>query len=502
MNESNFAYEVYRQSQQSQFIDATTGNVFCASDIVRAAGMLRATGLQQGDFLLISSGIDPESALVYLGSIYAGIVPIPVSDADGDRYLPSLIAATGARFLWTKVERSTEHAITRDLHVIRGFALPELELLQPASTKPSDVAVLMPTSGSTGTPKLVQVTHENLFANSSAIIKSQRLTKTDRTLLVLPISYCFGASVLHTHLLVGGDIVCERRMMFPDKVLDSIDRYRCTTLAGVPTVFRTLLRHSRFTTKPPVTLQKVFQAGGALDRTAIQQLRQVLPNVQLFVMYGQTEATARISTLDPSDLNDHLGTVGRPLDGVQIRVVNGVGIDCQANESGEIWVHGPSVTRGYWRDPESNQHKFRDGWLRTGDIGNIDESGFLTIAGRLDSFVKIKGLRLALGEVETIVRQLPEIEDVAACKTPHDQFGEAVALFIVLSSGYSEVQANASIRRALPPHWAIQQVRSVCQLPKTNNSKIDRLKLQTWAEHVVPELITDPPTSHEFSSIH
>lgn len=480
---SNFAAEMHRRSLNSTLVDAATNECFRAADVARVATVLHAAGLRAGNFLIVAGGIDPQSALAYLGAVYAGIVPIPVADADLDRQVAAIRAATGASFLWTKRRRASFAASSFDgLEVIEGLPLVDVEPSKPAEVGASDVAVLMPTSGSTGPPKLVQVTHNNLHANSHAIIKCQRLTNADRALLLLPPSYCFGASVLHTHLLAGGDIVFDRRMMFPDKVVDSIDRFACTTLAGVPTVFKTLLRRHRFTSSPPRSLRKVFQAGGPLDNSTLLRLRDTLPAAEIFVMYGQTEATARISTLDPADLTDHLGTVGKPLKDIEVRIVRDTDGGQRTSGAGEIWVRGPSVTDGYWRDPEATAKRFQGGWLRTGDIGNIDEDGFLTITGRLGSFVKVRGLRVALGEVEAIAHQVDHVEHAAACGIADDELGEAITLFLVLSPGASKSAVTAQVRRKLPPQWAVQQIHTVDELPRTSNSKIDRTQLHALAK--------------------
>jgi acyl-coenzyme A synthetase/AMP-(fatty) acid ligase len=140
------------------------------------------------------------------------------------------------------------------------------------------------------------------------------------------------------------------------------------------------------------------------------------------------------------------------------------------------------VTNGYSRDSEATSAKFADGWLKTGDLGTLNEQGFLTISGRSDSFIKIRGLRVSLGEVEAIAQQLPEVQEAAACGVSHAQLGEAVALFLVLSPQSTVPTALATLRKSFPAHWGVERLFAVDELPKTSNNKINRVRLQELAE--------------------
>ena len=210
----------------------------------------------------------------------------------------------------------------------------------------------MATSGSTGAPRFVMISHGNLIANTEAIIRSQHLANDERAMLILPLNYCFGASVFHTHLYQGGGVVFDRRFMFPDKVLRAIDKYDCTTFAGVPTVYNILLRRSNIRSIAMPSLRRFLQAGGALAPQRIREMQEAVPKAKFYVMYGQTEATARISCLDPERLREKPGSVGHPLDNLTVRIVDEKGQDLPTGEIGEILVKGPSISSGYLNDPE------------------------------------------------------------------------------------------------------------------------------------------------------
>jgi acyl-coenzyme A synthetase/AMP-(fatty) acid ligase len=330
----------------------------------------------------------------------------------------------------------------------------------------------MATSGSTATPRLVKVSHGNLIANTEAIIRSQRLRNDERALLILPVSYCFGASVLHTHLYQGGAVVFDSRFMFTDKVLRALAQYGCTSFAGVPTAYQILLRRSNIRTIPLPSLRRFLQAGGALSVAAIAQMRAIVPHADFFVMYGQTEATARISCLPPERLADRAGSVGVPLDNLTVRIVGADGEDVAVGESGELWVAGKSISAGYLDEPEETRRRFRGGWLATGDIASRDEEGHLWITGREGEFIKTCGIRVGFAQIEATVAAVHGVLECAAVAVPHAEAGEALALFVVAAEEADGVVA--AVRRCLPPKWICDSITLVAELPRNAHGKLVR----------------------------
>ena len=324
------------------------------------------------------------------------------------------------------------------------------------------------------------VSHGNLISNSEAIIRSQRLSSNERAMVIMPISYCFGASVVHTHLWQGGGVVFDSRFMFPDRVLQAINTYQCTTFAGVPIIYNILLRRSNLKSIPMPGLRRFLQAGGALAPESVQEMSNICPRTQFFVMYGQTEATARISCLPAERLRDKLGSAGLPLDNVELRVVDEQGGEVPQGQTGEIQVRGPSVCIGYLDDAEATERKFGGGWLRTGDYAARDADGFLWIKGRTDDFIKIRGVRVSVGEVEAKVGAMSGVSECAAVAVKHPEAGEALALLVVAEKVVAERgedNLGERVRRALPPHWTCVSVKMVSALPRTANGKIARAQL-------------------------
>jgi acyl-CoA synthetase (AMP-forming)/AMP-acid ligase II len=484
-SEANFAGRIVRRlGNASCLIDAANDETIPAPELPRrifgfAQGFL-ANGLQPGDRILIACSLTPASTLAYLGAIYAGIVPVPIEarllDASGD----ALVSRSQARAVWSANARGFDWAKQKGIHCLDvSVAAGSSVELPPYACDENDLAALMPTSGSTGLPRLVMVTHGNLLSNTEAIICSQNLGSDERAMLIMPISYCFGASVMHTHLYGGGAVVYDSRFMFPDKVLHAINAHRCTTFAGVPIIYNILLRRSNLKSIPLPTLRRFLQAGGSLAPDSVREMHQIVPFADFYVMYGQTEATARISCLPAKELQDRLGSAGIPLDNVQVRIADEQGRELPDGEVGEIQVRGPSVCAGYLDDPEATARKFGGGWLKTGDFASRDQRGYLWIKGRTDDFIKIRGVRVSVGEVEAKVAALAGVSECAAVGVKHPEAGEALALLVVAEEAAQSENGNLGerVRRALPPHWTCISVKLVTELPRTSNGKIARSEL-------------------------
>ncbi|HLA80135.1 MAG TPA: class I adenylate-forming enzyme family protein [Thermoleophilia bacterium] len=479
---SNFAARlVQRLGVSSCLIDAATGETIGPPDLPRlvssfGAGLISA-GLRKGDRILIGCLLSPPSGIAYLGAMYAGLVPVPVEEGALVSSGEFWAQGCGARAVWT--ERCFRFHWARDpqLLILHGHPAEQPTSMNPAAAcSENDLAALVATSGSTGVPRFVMISHGNLTANTEAIIRSQHLANDDRAMLILPLSYCFGASVFHTHLYQGGGVVFDRRFMFPDKVLRAIDRYGCTTFAGVPTVYNILLRRSNIRSIPMPTVRRFLQAGGALAPQRIREMRAVVPTADFYVMYGQTEATSRISCLDPERLEDKLGSVGQPLDNLTVRIVDEDGRGLPSGEAGEILVKGPSISRGYLNDPEESRRVFRDGWLCTGDLAHQDEDGYIWIRGRKSAFLKIRGVRVSCAEVEATVAAVPGVYECAATVAPHEEACEALVLWDVPEQGGQNIAER--VRRSLPVHWTCESIEIVAELPKTSNGKVSRSSLR------------------------
>lgn len=378
------------------------------------------------------------------------------------------------------------HALRDRMHrVITEDVLlggPEARPLPPAAD-PSPDATLLFTSGTTGRPRAVRVTHENIRANTESIVEYLGLHRDDRMLVTLPFSYCFGASLLHTHLLVGASLCICDTAAFPESIVTMMHDEHCTGFAGVPSTYQMLLRASSFASTDLPDLRHLQQAGGRLPHTQILEVAAAHPEARMFVMYGATEATARLSYLPPEDIEARAGSIGRGIPGVSLRVTDQRGESLAPGEVGEVRAHGRNITAGYWEDPEATAAKYVDGELRTGDMARMDEDGYVYIVDRQDDFIKSWGYRVSSQEIGDAILTLPEIVSAAVVGRPDPDAGEAIVAFCTPRRGatVSPSDVMSHCRARLAKHLVPHEVVLIPQLPLNANGKIMKSALRAMA---------------------
>jgi long-chain acyl-CoA synthetase len=428
----------------------------------------------------------------YLAVMKLGYVAVPLSDklTPEDARRNADIAGCAAVFADQRVLRTFSAAFDDGRSVLTDEALRssrEPYWPSPVPIDPSTDAVLMFTSGTTSQSKAVRVTHGNIQANTDSIIMFLELRGDDRVLVILPFFYCYGASLLHTHLRCGACVMLCNSFAFPETALDLLEREECTVLAGVPSSFQLLLRASTFAQRALPSLRLIQQAGGRLPPVLIDELLAAKPAATLFVMYGQTEATARLSYLPPGKLRSKPGSIGRGIPGVELRVLNEDGGQVRPGEKGEIYATGANISPGYYKDAEGSAAKFTRYGLRTGDLAVVDEDGDIFIVDRRDDFIKSWGHRVSSQEVEAAALRMEQLVSAAAIGVPDDKAGEAVMLFVTTRPG-AEVAPGEVVtvcREHLPkymvPHWVLV----LEALPLNANGKIAKPRLREMAARLV-----------------
>ena len=329
------------------------------------------------------------------------------------------------------------------------------------------LAEIIFTSGSTGVPKGVMISHKNLISNTRSILEYLKLKPSDRMLVVLPFYYCFGLSLLHTHLRAGGSIVLNNSFMFIGNVIQNLLEYSCTGFAGVPSHFQILLRKTKTfkETKFP-DLRYVTQAGGKLPAVFIDEFREAFPNTKFIVMYGQTEATARLAYLPPEMYNKKKGSLGKAIPGVELRIINEKGKEAQPGETGEIIARGDNIMLGYYNDETTTRETLRNGWLYTRDIANMDEDGYIFMIGRSKEFIKIRGKRISPKEIEEVILRLPEVIDCTIEKLEDESFGEALKATVITSGNIEPEEYKKALLKHCSEHLALFKVPQVIDISK------------------------------------
>jgi len=321
------------------------------------------------------------------------------------------------------------------------------------------------TSGSTGIPKGVMISHRNLMANTESIVTYLKLNGNDRMLVVLPFYYCYGLSLLHTHLRVGGSIVLNNSFIFLGSIINNLLEYKCTGFAGVPSHFQILLRKSdNFKTTNFPDLKYVTQAGGKLAPIFIDEFRISHPEITFIVMYGQTEATARLSYLPPELYEAKKGSMGKGIPGVELKVVNEKGAKIKPGEIGEVIARGDNIMLGYFGDEEGTKNTIRNGWLYTGDLGTIDEDDYIYLTARKKEIIKVGGKRISPKEIEAVILELPEVVDCTIEGIEDQLLGEALKATIVIRPENGKEAMLDKIKQHCARHLALYKVPQVFEL--------------------------------------
>lgn len=413
----------------------------------------------------------------YLAVLASGhvAVPVPVTTPE-----PEAVARIGwirarAVFADARNARRLASLLGSATTLIREDALERRDAERaPARVDAHQDAAYVFTSGTTGSPRAVRLTHANIQANTESILGYLHLHRDDRMLVVLPFTYVFGASLLHTHLRAGASLVNQPVVAFPEAVVDRLERERCTGLAAVPSVLQLLARSSTMLERRLPHLRQLQLAGGRVSPPVLEQLLNAPFQADVFVMYGQTEATARLSYLPPGELRARPGSIGRGVPGVELRVVGEDGAEVAPGAIGEIRARGASISPGYLGDRAATERKMPGGELRTGDLATVDADGFIYVVDRAEDFIKTWGHRVASQDVEAAAMELPELLAVAAVGLPCPLAGERIEILAVVRPGSALVAQDviAHCRRRLAKHMVPDAVHLVDALPLNANGKV------------------------------
>jgi long-chain acyl-CoA synthetase len=296
---------------------------------------------------------------------------------------------------------------------------------------------------------------------------------------ILPFYYVYGLSLLNTHVKVGGSLVIENRSAYPNVVLAGIREHRVTGFAGVPSTFTLLLERSTVREMEFPTLRYVTQAGGAMAPARVLEWLEHGPRVPFYVMYGATEAAARLTYLPPSETRTRLGSIGRPVPNVEIIVRRDDGTVASPREVGELVARGSNIAAGYWNAPAETAAKFGAFGYRTGDLGYADEDGYLFLVGRSDDMIKVGGHRIGPKEIEDVIHDHPEVVEAAVLGYPDSVLGEVPVAFVVSRGTTSADSILQHCGSRLSHHKVPTRVVFVQELPKIAGiGKIDRRTLR------------------------
>ena len=427
-------------------VEGATGRRWTHAELAaEAAGVAARLAAPAKALAVVRCRIDVQTVVNYLGALAAGHAVALIDDAAPgfealvERYRPAFV-------------------LTPEGEVDHGA---------PGTSPAPELRVLLSTSGTTGSPKLVRLSEENVRSNAVSIARYLGLGDTERAIASLPFHYSYGLSVLNSHLVSGGAVVLPPESLMRPSFWETFEAEGCTSFAGVPYSYA-LLERTGWDRRELASLRTMTQAGGRMDPGAVRGVASELRSrgARLFVMYGQTEATARIAYVPPERLAEKPGSIGLPIPGGALGV-----------ESGELVYRGPNVMLGYAEsDADLARGDDLGGVLRTGDLGHRDEDGFFFVTGRAKRFAKVNGLRVNLEEIESVLRA-----DGPAAVVGHDE--QALVVFLQAGSHAPAVDVRRALAARYRLHPRTFEMREVAALPVTTSGKIDYAALAAEAAH-------------------
>lgn len=486
----------------------TYGEALAAARSV--AQWLRSNGIKPGDRVAILMDDPSEYIMSYFGILMAGGIVVAMNTQTSARTLNHVInncrasaLVTHAKFVKYLKEIATSLptitvAAVSSLGNGSGEALsfPCIDFSQAlagastdvtglhteAEISDSAVAQIIYTSGTTGESKGVMLSHRNLMANAASIIEYLKLGSDERHMVVLPFFYSYGNSILLTHFAVGATLVVNQSLLYPKIVLEMMLNEKVTGFSGVPSNYAILLNRSPIRDYAFPSLRYLAQAGGAMSPKLARELKDILPNVDIYIMYGQTEASARLSFLEPMELERKSGSIGKAIPGVTLSVLSKGGEPVKTGETGEIVAQGDNVMVGYWEDSEKTSQVLRKEGLWTGDLARVDDEGFLYIVSRKSDMIKSGAHRIAPKEIEEVILEHMAVHEVAVFGIEDDDeiLGEVIKAAVVLKQGSecSKRELLAHCRRNLPAFKVPQHLEFIDELLKTSSGKVKKHELK------------------------
>ena len=351
---------------------------------------------------LISSN-DISTLVCYFAAIENGVVPLLLSEKISSQQLNGLIETYAPKYIFSKEALGGHLYITEK--EFKGYYLSLRNKVHDIVMH-KDLALLLTTSGSTGSPKLVKLTKKNIIANAESISKYLEIDSNDRAITSLPFNYSYGLSVINSHLFSGGSVILSNSSMMEERFWKDVSNFSATSIAGVPYHYDMMLRLG-FDNLDITTVKKMTQAGGKLNYKKAKIINNSLKskNIVFYTMYGQTEATARISYLSSECIDEKPNSIGMAIPGGKLWIENKEGSKILSSKIvGELIYQGENVSMGYAKSIDDlNCEDVNKGILKTGDLAYFDEDGYYFIEGRSNRFVKVFGNRVSLNSLEKLI---------------------------------------------------------------------------------------------------
>jgi long-chain acyl-CoA synthetase len=429
---------------------------FCSEVRGFASVLQNEFGIRKGDRIALLLTNDIAFPLTIFAAALIGAVSVPINTRFVTKEIAYILKDSGARLCilhpeFRKDGERAEKSVASVEHLIIAGAPPENDgeyelysLLEQSRGEPepvevdeNDLASIFYTSGTVGEPKGAICSHRNLVAAALNVAATTGLTAEDRQLICVPLAHPLGCqSQMIGGVYLGSTSIIQRHFV-SDETLSLLGTAKITTLVGVPTIYWMLLAQMKLKDYNFSSLRNIVYGGAPASPELIRRLRETFPQARLGNGYGLTESSALATFLPDEYAMEKPDSVGPPVPPVQVKVVNETGRELPVGKIGEVLLKGPNIVDGYWQDPDTTGQTFRDGWLHTGDVGRLDDAGFLYIVDRKKDMIIRGGENIYCVEIENVLQSNPAIFEAAVVGEPDKVFGEQVMAYVVLNPGQS-----------------------------------------------------------------
>jgi len=460
----------------------------------RAAGLLRARGVQTGDRLGMQLPNVPYFPIVYQAALRLGAIVVPMNPLLKDREVAYHLSDSGAKLMlgWTGFEEAARQGSEQaqaECIVIKPGEFEQLlggaETVEEVTDRADDDgAVIIYTSGTTGTPKGATLTHSNLTRGAEVGRELVDATPDSVALAVLPLFHVFGMNSIMNVCLNARALLTLVPRFDPAKVLEVIERDRATTFGGVPTMYAALLHHPDRERYDVSSLDLCVSGGAALPVEVLRGFDEAF-GAKVLEGYGLSETTG-MATFNTPDRERKPGSIGVPVGGTEIKLVDDQDNEVPAGEPGELVMRGPFVMSGYWNRPDATAEVMRGGWFHTGDIATVDEDGYFFIVDRKKDLIIRGGYNVYPRELEEVLYAHPAVREAAVVGVPDESLGEEVGAAVVLREGehVDPEELRAYMKEKVAAYKYPRIVWLMDELPKGPTGKILKREIE------VPEQAT------------
>ena len=456
----------------------------------RVAALLKSKGIEAGDRVCVMLPNVPYFPVVYYGVLRLGAVVVPMNVLLKGREVKFYVDDPEAKalFAWHDFADAAEKGET-DLVLVKPGEFEELlgeqePLTEVADRADDDTAVILYTSGTTGTPKGAELTHDNLMSNVETILESLIDIKPDDVVLgALPFFHSFGQTCgLNSCMKAGGTLTLLPRFD-PDKALEIIERDGVTIFEGVPTMYVGMLHSDKAGESDTSGLRLCVSGGSAMPGEVLRSFEEKF-GCKILEGYGLSE-TSPVASFNHPDRERKVGSIGTPIAGVEMKVVDEDGKEVDQGEVGEIAIRGHNVMKGYWNKPDATAEAIKDdGWFHTGDMAKVDEDGYFFIVDRKKELIIRGGYNVYPREVEEVLYQHPAVQEVAVVGVPDDKMGEEVGAAVVLKPGEdaSVDELRDYVKNEVANYKYPRKIWLVDELPKGPTGKILKREVEVPSE--------------------